>query len=411
MVGTMVNPTRIDPMKKLPILTSYSTRKPTYIARYSLVILAIFILLKENKTTLLKWFLTLTFQAEAQAEIKNLKGTRVTLELEADVEVNEIELNKVSLPDDPILLIGGYEYDGESWLSSLDCYSPSQNLTKALSPMNTERCYAAVSKLDGELFVFGGESHGHWFDTVESYDPVDDRWTTCPPLNKKNGNLAGATVKDKVYAVGGGYGEDFYSSVEVLDFDAGAWIPARSMLEKVKCLDNPSLELNIIYISFSGLFKIMFLQRFALAAAELNGALYAVGGYDGTNYLRTAERFDPREHSWKKIESMGTTRGCSSMVVLNKKLYVLGGYDGKEMVSTVEIYDPRRGSWVFGEPMNEARGFLGAAVIKESIYVIGGIKSGNEVNDTVECYKEGQGWEMTNTNVGSRRCFFPAIAL
>ncbi|XP_076935290.1 uncharacterized protein LOC143601893, partial [Bidens hawaiensis] len=205
----------------------------------------------------LSGFKLLTFQAEAQSEIKNLKGTCVTSELETCVEVNDIELNEVSLPDDPILLIGGYEYDGESWLSSLDCYSPSQNLTKSLSPMNTKRCNAAVSKLDGELFVFGGESHGHWFDTVESYDPVDDRWTTCPPLNKKNRNLAGATVKDKVYAVGGGYGEDFYSSVEVLDFDVGAWIPARSMLEK----------------------------RFALAAAELNGALYAIGGYDGTNYL------------------------------------------------------------------------------------------------------------------------------
>jgi hypothetical protein len=27
-------------------------------------------------------------------------------------------------------------------------------------------------------------------------------------------------------------------------------------------------------------------QRFSLAAAELNGALYAVGGYDGKNYLK-----------------------------------------------------------------------------------------------------------------------------
>ncbi|XP_076942774.1 uncharacterized protein LOC143612750 [Bidens hawaiensis] len=116
--------------------------------------------------------------AEAQAEIKNLKGVCVTLELESYVEVNDIELNEISLPDDPILLIGGY--DGGSWLSSLDCYSVSQNVTKSLTPMNTERCKAAVSKLDGELFMFGGESHGHCFDTVESYNPADDRWTTCP---------------------------------------------------------------------------------------------------------------------------------------------------------------------------------------------------------------------------------------
>ncbi|KVI11203.1 hypothetical protein Ccrd_010389 [Cynara cardunculus var. scolymus] len=34
---------------------------------------------------------------------------------------------------------------------------------------------------------------------------------------------------------------------------------------------------------------------------------------------RTTERFDPREHSWKKIETMYTMR-CPSMVVLNEKL-------------------------------------------------------------------------------------------
>ncbi|KAK9059152.1 hypothetical protein SSX86_021771 [Deinandra increscens subsp. villosa] len=322
--------------------------------------------------------------ADAQDEIKKLKGTRNMSELETYVgpqEYIDLKSNEINLADDRILLVGGY--DGRSWLSSLDCYSPSQNLIKSLNPMNSKRCYAAASKLESELFVFGGGTCGQWFDTVESYDPLADRWTTCPPLNKKNGSLAGATVNDKIYVVGGGNGVDCYSTVEMLDFDIGAWIPSRSMLEK----------------------------RFALAAAELNGALYVAGGYDGKNYLRTAERFDPREHSWKKIECMSTMRGCPSMVVLDEKIYVLGGFDGKTMVSTVEIYDPRRGSWVFGEPMNSPRGFSAAAVTKDSIYIIGGIKSGDEINGTVECYKEGRGWEMTNTNDACRRCFFSAIAL
>ncbi|KAJ0437751.1 putative development/cell death domain, kelch-type beta propeller [Helianthus annuus] len=322
--------------------------------------------------------------AKAHAEIKNLKDMRNTSVLETCVgplENNDIKLNDISLPDDPILLVGGF--DGGSSLASLDCYSPSQNLTKSLSPMITERCYAAATKLDGELYVFGGGTCGHCFDTVESYDPVDDRWTTCPPLNRKRMSLAGVTVNDKIYAIGGGNGLDCYSTVEMLDFDVGAWIPSRSMLEK----------------------------RFALAAAELNGALYAVGGSNGNCYLRTTERFDPREGCWKKTEGMSTIRGCPSMVVMNEKLYVLGGYDGKTMVSTVEIYDPRRGSWVFGEPMNHPRGFSAAAVAKDSIYVIGGLKGGDEINDTVECYKEGRGWEMTDTDEAYRRCFFSAIAL
>ncbi|PWA34422.1 development/cell death domain, Galactose oxidase, beta-propeller [Artemisia annua] len=98
--------------------------------------------------------------------------------------------------------------------------------------MHAERCYAAVSKLDGEFFVFGGGTRGQWFDTVESYDPAKNRWTFCPPLNQKNGSLAGATVKDKIYALGGGNGVDCHSAVEMLDFDVGASIPTRSMLQK-----------------------------------------------------------------------------------------------------------------------------------------------------------------------------------
>lgn len=35
---------------------------------------------------------------------------------------------------------------------------------------------------------------------------------------------------------------------------------------------------------------------------------------------RSAERFDPREHSWTRIASMNTRRGCHSLVVLNEKL-------------------------------------------------------------------------------------------
>ncbi|GJX99324.1 development/cell death domain-containing protein [Tanacetum coccineum] len=174
--------------------------------------------------------------AAAQAEIRNLKGMCNTINIQTCVGSQEFddvkgkEIISDSLPDDSILLIGGY--DGVSWLSSLDCYSPSQNLSKSLSPMHTERCYAAVSKLDGELFVFGGGTRGQWFDTVESYDPAKNQWTFCPPLNQKNGSLAGATVKDKIYALGGGNGVDCHSAVEMLDFDVGAWIPTRSMLQK-----------------------------------------------------------------------------------------------------------------------------------------------------------------------------------
>ncbi|KAJ8551019.1 hypothetical protein K7X08_000389 [Anisodus acutangulus] len=324
--------------------------------------------------------------AYAKQEITELKYRIMMLESSNTVctRADEIMINPTDdshLMHELIFLTGGY--DGVSWLSALDSYLPSFDVLKSLKPMNSVRAYASVAKLSGEFYVFGGGTGSLWYDTVESYNPADDEWTVCPCLKKKKGSLAGAALKDKIFAIGGGNGIECFSEVEMYDPQVGRWITTQSMLQK----------------------------RFALAAAELNGALYAVGGYDGSNYLETAERFDPREHSWTKIGSMSTKRGCHSLVALSGKLYALGGYDGSTMVPSIEIYDPHLGTWMIGEPMNHSRGYSAAAVLKESIYVIGGVQSDEEIVDVVECYKEGQGWQMPNLRAIGKRCFSSAIVL
>lgn len=97
---------------------------------------------------------------------------------------------------------------------------------------------------------------------------------------------------------------------------------------------------------------ILLFQRCAPAAAELNGVLYVIGGYDGNMYLqlrstltilsmlylililrpsywmidphmhRSAERYDPREGFWTQLPRMRTRRGSHSVVVLGDSLWV-----------------------------------------------------------------------------------------
>ncbi|KAH1155394.1 hypothetical protein GLYMA_18G207500v4 [Glycine max] len=326
---------------------------------------------------------------EAEMEIQHLKDRCTLLESACNIPNHLAHVEKVAVkstaelhldPKDSLFLIGGF--DGNSWLATMDLYCTSQNVIKSLKPMSSVRSYASVVWLNGEIYVFGGGNGYVWYDTVESYNPVHDNWTLCPSLNQKKGSLSGAALNDKIFAVGGGNGVDCFSDVEMLDLDIGRWIPTRSMLEK----------------------------RFALSAVELNGAIYAIGGFDGNDYLRSAERFDPREHSWTKIPNMNVKRGCHSLVVLNEKLYALGGFDGDKMVPSIEVFDPRLGAWTMGEPMNHCRGYSAAVVVKESIYMIGGVKVGENIVDTVENYKEGQGWQETCTTAAVKRCFLSAIA-
>ncbi|XP_073114552.1 uncharacterized protein [Elaeis guineensis] len=283
--------------------------------------------------------------------------------------------------EDVIYLIGGF--NGLSWLSALDSFSPSLDLLTPLEPLNSARSYASAVALDGSIYVFGGGDGHLWYNTVECYNPRLNAWSLCPNLTREKGSLGGATLNAKIYAIGGGDGTEIFSDVEMFDPALGKWINDQSMLQK----------------------------RFAPAAAELNGVLYAVGGYDGKDYLKSAERFDPREAFWTKIASMSTRRGCHSVAVFNEKLYAIGGFDGEEMVSSVETYDPRMPSWIMAEPMNSSRGYAATAVLDGSLFVIGGIKGQDNILDTIECYKEQGGWSNSGLRAIGRRCFCSAIVL
>ncbi|KAF9613543.1 hypothetical protein IFM89_008671 [Coptis chinensis] len=283
--------------------------------------------------------------------------------------------------DELIFIMGGY--DGVSWLPTVDCYSPSEDIVRTLTPMSSVRSYASAAVLNGLIYNFGGWNgySGLWYDTAECYNPLSNEWHSCPPMREKKGCLASACLNNKIYAVGGGNGIDCFKEVEMFDPVLGRWIPTQSMFQK----------------------------RFASAAAELDGVLYIVGGYDGNTYLKSAERFDPREASWSKLQSMNTSRGSHTLTAFKGKLYALGGYDGNAYVPSIEVFDPCMGSWLAGDEMKQSRGYFVAPVIGEAIYAIGGQTEGNNMVDAVETYRIGHGWSVSKLKGIGKRCFFSAI--
>lgn len=59
------------------------------------------------------------------------------------------------------------------------------------------------------------------------------KWITCPRLKHAKGSLAGATLNDKIFAIGGGDGSAVFSEVEMFDPALGRWIDSVSMRQKV----------------------------------------------------------------------------------------------------------------------------------------------------------------------------------
>ena len=58
-----------------------------------------------------------------------------------------------------------------------------------------------------------------------------------------------------------------------------------------------------------------------VGVAVLDGLLYAVGGFDSENRLRTVECYFPESNDWKYIASMNTPRSGAGVSALNGYAY------------------------------------------------------------------------------------------
>ncbi|MCS7068554.1 MAG: galactose oxidase [Meiothermus sp.] len=117
--------------------------------------------------------------------------------------------------------------------------------------------------------------------------------------------------------------------------------------------------------------------RQEIAAVELGGKIYAVGGFArDRSTLNSAEVYDPASNQWSRLPAMPIGVNHPAAVALAGKLYVLGGYRQglSQPTDAVQIYDPARGQWQLGTPMPSPRGALAAAVVEGRLYAIGGAR-------------------------------------
>ncbi|OVA17518.1 F-box domain [Macleaya cordata] len=97
----------------------------------------------------------------------------------------------------------------------------------------------------------------------------------------------------------------------------------------------------------------MNVARFDFACAEVNGLVYAVGGYgaDGES-LSSAEVYDPDTNIWTLIESLRRPRWGCFACGFEGKLYVMGGRSSFTIGNSrfVDVYNPEYHTW--GEMKN-----------------------------------------------------------
>ncbi|XP_059908815.1 kelch-like ECH-associated protein 1A [Gadus macrocephalus] len=116
----------------------------------------------------------------------------------------------------------------------------------------------------------------------------------------------------------------------------------------------------------------MAVARLGAGVASCGGALYVVGGYDGLVRWDSAERYQPDTNTWHPLAPMGTVRSGLGLVCLDACLYATGGFDGRSQLCSVERYSIARDCWEPQEPMSQCRSAHAVTVHQGRIFVLGG---------------------------------------
>lgn len=124
-----------------------------------------------------------------------------------------------------------------------------------------------------------------------------------------------------------------------------------------------------------------------LGAVGSNGLIYAAGGYNATPDALNA--FNPATQTWSSLANMPTPRYALAVVAgIDGRIYAIGGYDtvSGKVSNAFEVYDPATQKWTPLPNLPTARWYLGAATGPDGrIYAIGG-HTGSDYTATVDVY-------------------------
>jgi len=262
-----------------------------------------------------------------------------------------------------VFVIGGFKSGGEP-VDTVEVYDPGNDRWETRTPLPAPTHHAAAAVVDGRLFVAGGYGGGRlsWtaLRTVYEYDEARSSWATRAPLRVARGGLAMVALGGRLHAVGGA-GDGNSTAHEVYDPAVDRWT------------DGPAMPTG----------------RDHLTAAGFQGRLWAIGGrtsFMGTQYT-TVEIYDPATGAWSTGLPLPVGRGGLAAATLGERLYVFGGEAPFRIFSAHEMYEVAGQRWIGKDPMRTPRHGIGAAAIGNKIYVPGGAtQPGLAATDVNEAY-------------------------
>jgi N-acetylneuraminic acid mutarotase len=128
-----------------------------------------------------------------------------------------------------------------------------------------------------------------------------------------------------------------------------------------------------------------------------NGKVLVTGGSTSnsdTNYISSAEIYEPSTGVWTTTGSMSSTRNFHRATLLaNGRVLVAGGVNSNSFLASAELYNPLTGMWISTGAMNSSRTDHTATLLANGkVLVVGGTSNGSNKLSGAELYDPSQGF-------------------
>ncbi|OCU00689.1 kelch-like ECH-associated protein 1A [Xenopus laevis] len=218
------------------------------------------------------------------------------------------------------------------------------------------------------IYVAGGYLQNS-LNSMDAYNPQTEEWIKLADMLEPRSGLGACIVSGLFYAVGG---------------------------RNNSCQENTDSDLVSFFNPVTNQWTSrapMNLPRNRVGVAEIDGAIYAVGGSCGSEHHKSVEKYDPDNDRWTFVASMPIARIGAGVVVCRGRLYVVGGFDGETRWNTVDCYNPEEDQWQPVASIETIRSGAGVVALDDYLYAVGGYDGTNQL-DSVERYNiERNYWE------------------
>ncbi len=233
----------------------------------------------------------------------------------------------VAVYENKIYVIGGEV--GNGYVGNNEVYDPATNTWSTKASMPVPRADFSASVVDGKIYLIGGKVYSsispyfHETSVNEIYDPATDTWTTAASMPTAVYDYVSTVIDGKIHVIGGSQtlssqgGEILVNSHQIYDPQTDTWSLGANLPSAVAGAGVGATE--------------------GFMAPSL---LYVIGGFFLSSYSGGVQVYSPGNNSWSNGPSMPTTRAYLGVAVVNDVLYAIGGFDGQNWLSTVEAFTP-----------------------------------------------------------------------